>query len=373
MREEWKHINFKKCLIKVPKQRSIKSRDYLGQGAFPIVSQESRLISGYTDDGSLLYTHDRPVVIFGDHTKNIKYIDFDFAVGADGVHILMTIDEIIPKFFYYQLCSIKLRDLGYARHYKLLKETDIKYPNLSEQERIVSLIDKQFDIVEKIRSNAEAQLNHARQLFSSALEDLLTIKEGWIEKTLDSIATDMYRGSGITRDQTRDDGIPCVRYGEIYTKYNYWFDKCVTHTDESIVKGKKYFEYGDILFAITGESVEEIGKSIAYLGEDICLAGGDIVVLKHNQNPKYLSYALSSRRAIEQKGHGKTKLKVVHTNIPSLKSIVIPIPPTLDVQEQISNKLDILAQKVKELEDNYNKTITLCNDLKQSLLKTIFE
>lgn len=129
-----------------------------------------------------------------------------------------------------------------------------------------------------------------------------------------------------TRDQVCKDGIPCVRYGEIYTTYNYWFNKCVSHTKENVIKSPKYFGHGDILFTITGESVEDIAKSVAYLGTETCLAGGDIVVLKHNQDAKYLAYALATPDAIKQKGFGKTKLKVVHSNVPSIKSISIPIP-----------------------------------------------
>ena len=182
----------------------------------------------------------------------------------------------------------------------------------------------------------------------------------------------MYRGSGITREQIRPEGCPCVRYGEIYTTYNYHFDKCISHTDEQIISSKKYFEHGDILFAITGESVEDIGKSIAYLGHEKCLAGGDIIIMKHNQNPKYLAYALSTPDAVAQKGFGKTKLKVVHTNAPSLKALVVPIP-SLEEQQQIAARLDELSANIKSLQSNYEQTLTLCNDLKQSLLKKTFE
>ena len=130
-------------------------------------------------------------------------------------------------------------------------------------------------------------------------------------------------------------------------------------------------EPGDLLLSINGESVEDIAKSVAYLGVEKCLAGGDIVVMKHNQNAKYLSYALSTPDAIKQKGLGKTKLKVVHSNVPSIKSIVVPIP-SLPEQERIAARLDAISEKVKALQANYDQTITLCNDLKQSLLKSIF-
>ena len=78
----------------------------------------------------------------------------------------------------------------------------------------------------------------------------------------------MYRGNGIKRDEVTEFGIPCVRYGEIYTEYGIYFDKCKSHTNEEKISNKKYIESGDILFAITGESVEEIGKSTAYVGKE---------------------------------------------------------------------------------------------------------
>jgi type I restriction enzyme S subunit len=133
-------------------------------------------------------------------------------------------------------------------------------------------------------------------------------------KTLGEIAIDVYRGSGIKREQVVSEGTPCVSYGEIYTKYGIWFEKCISYVNEDDIQNGKYFEYGDILFAITGESVEDISKSTAYIGKEKCLAGGDIVVLKHKQNPKYLSYALSTFNAQNQKSRGKVKSKVVHSN-----------------------------------------------------------
>ena len=146
-------------------------------------------------------------------------------------------------------------------------------------------------------------------------------------KALGDIATDVFRGSGIKRDQVTEDGIPCVRYGEIYTTYGIWFDSCVSHTQLEYVSSPKYFSHGDILFAITGESVEDIAKSCAYVGNEKCLAGGDIVVLKHNENPKYLSYALATEDARRQKSAGKVKSKVVHSSVPAIKAIKIPVPP----------------------------------------------
>lgn len=162
-------------------------------------------------------------------------------------------------------------------------------------------------------------------------------------RSLGELAIDIYRGSGIKRNEVTDIGTPCVRYGEIYTTYGIWFEECVSHTIEENIVNRKYFEHGDILFAITGESVEEIAKSCAYIGNEKCLAGGDIVVLKHNQDAKYLSYALSTTEAQKQKSRGKVKSKVVHSSVPAIKEIVVPIPP-LEVQREIVCILDNLAE-----------------------------
>ena len=185
---------------------------------------------------------------------------------------------------------------------------------------------------------------------ASKLQDLINrlCPNGVEYRRLGEIATDVFRGGGILRNQVTETGVPCVRYGEIYTTYGIWFDECVSHTKLEYIQSPKYFEHGDILFAITGESVEEIAKSTAYTGHERCLAGGDIVVLKHKQNPKYLAYALSTSGAQEQKSKGKGKSKVVHSSVPAIKDILIPVPP-LEVQGEIVQILDNFAELTAEL------------------------
>ena len=255
---------------------------------------------------------------------------------------------------------------------KVVEEITIPVPPLSEQQSIVDYLDSAFAKIDAMKANAEKALNEAKALFQASLKEMLEPKEGWEVKALKDFATDMYRGSGVKRDQVTEEGIPCVRYGEIYTKYNYHFNECDSHTLEEFVSSPKYFEYGDILFAITGESVEDIGKSIAYTGKEKCIAGGDMVVMKHNYEPRYISYALSTPSAIKQKGHGKTKLKVVHTNIPSLKEIIIPIAPKNE-QIDIADTLDSLKSKVDRLQENYDKISQECDALKQAILRQVFE
>ena len=190
----------------------------------------------------------------------------------------------------------------------------------------------------------------------SKLEELIQqyCPDGVEWMPLKDIATQWYRGAGIKREEVSEDGIPCIRYGEIHTTYSIWFDECVSHTDENKQISRKYADYGDILFAITSEDIPFIGNSVAYVGTERILVGGDIVVMKHSQNPKYIAYALSTNDAIKQKGKGKVKSKVVHTNVPSLQEIVIPVPP-LPVQEEIVRILDIFTELQAELQAELQK------------------
>ncbi|MBO4789260.1 MAG: restriction endonuclease subunit S, partial [Lachnospiraceae bacterium] len=172
--------------------------------------------------------------------------------------------------------------------------------------------------------------------------------EGVEYKQIKDFARSIFRGAGIKREQLCDKGIPCVRYGEIYTTYGLWFEKCVSHTSLDVISSPKWVENGDILFAVTGESVDEISKATAYVGEEKCLAGGDIVVLKHTQNAKYLSYVLDSEMLKKQKRSGKVKSKVVHASISSIEQLVVPIPP-LEIQEAIVNVLDRYSDAKEKL------------------------
>ena len=233
----------------------------------------------------------------------------------------------------------------------------IPLPPLEIQNEIVHILDDFTMLSTELSELLSAELKSRQKQYEYYRDELLAFKnENYEYKTLEEISTKMYRGNGIKRTEVTEIGIPCVRYGEIYTSYNVTFDKCISHTDEQKISAKKYFEYGDVLFAITGESVEEIGKSIVYLGKDKCLAGGDMVVMKHNQNPKYMAYVLSTTQAQIQKSKGKVKSKVVHSSVPALKEISIPIPP-LEIQEKIANILEKFYKLRNDISDGLSVEI----------------
>lgn len=213
---------------------------------------------------------------------------------------------------------------------------EIPVPPLPVQEEIVRILDN----FTELQAELQAELQKRKLQYNYYLDNLLSFNRGeqtevkWMK--LKDVATQWYRGAGIKREEVSEDGMPCIRYGEIHTTYNIWFDDCISHTDESKQASRKYAEKGDILFAITSEDIPLVGNSVAYLGNERIMVGGDIVVMKHNQDPKYMAYALSTSDAIKQKGKGKVKSKVVHTNVPSLQEIVIPIPSLVEQQRIVS-------------------------------------
>ena len=318
-----------------------KSQEYI-----PLEDFENVMRRGKVKKGDVLITTEAPC-------GNVAMVDREDIALAQRVIKYRCTNEIIPGFLLHTLLGKSFQNQlerastgGTVKGIKgsKLHELMLPVPPLEVQREIVHILDY-FTL---LTAELTAELTARKRQYEFYRDDLLAFYSEIPMVTLGDIATDIYRGSGIKRDEVTEDGIPCVRYGEIYTQYNTWFDECVSHTQLEYVSSPKYFEHGDILFAITGESVEDIAKSIAYLGHEKCLAGGDIVVLKHEQEPRYLAHVLATYEARKQKSKGKIKSKVVHSSVPAIKEIAIPLP-SLDVQKRYADVLD-----------NFEK---ICNDL----------
>ena len=128
----------------------IKSEEIQKDGVFPVISQGQSFIDGYySDESKVIY--DSPIILFGDHTRNVKYIDFPFVVGADGtkLHKVIRANE---RYVYYWMCHASqcIADRGYARHYSLLQKECFTLPPIAEQIRIVNCIDQLFSQLDSI-------------------------------------------------------------------------------------------------------------------------------------------------------------------------------------------------------------------------------
>jgi type I restriction enzyme, S subunit len=136
--------------------------EFLPSGRYPIVDQGKELVAGYTDDETRLCRAKLPVIVFGDHTRCFKYVDFPFCMGADGIKVLRPKIDADVKYLYYYLRQLRLTEGGYDRHFKYLKRSIIALPPIPEQQRIAAILDK-ADALRVKRREAIVQLDTMTQ------------------------------------------------------------------------------------------------------------------------------------------------------------------------------------------------------------------
>ncbi|MGH7797867.1 MAG: restriction endonuclease subunit S [Candidatus Binatia bacterium] len=142
--------------------------EFLEKGNFAVVDQGKELISGYVDDESRLCSATLPVVVFGDHTRCLKFVDFPFCMGADGIKVLRPKVEADVKYLYHYLRQLRLHDGGYDRHFKYLKRAVVLLPPLADQRRIAEVLDR----AEALRAKRRAALAQLDSLTQSVFLDL---------------------------------------------------------------------------------------------------------------------------------------------------------------------------------------------------------
>lgn len=266
------------------------------------------------------------------------------------------------RFLYYYLSSYDWKTLTEGNEKvkgATLNKTSIgkiKLPiiSISEQEKIVSFLDAEFVKIDALKANAASQLQAAKDLFQSALKEMLTPKEGWEEKELGKICDILdSKRKPITKNKRTSGTIPYYGATGIldYVK-DFIFD------EKLVLLGEDGAKWG------TGENSAYIicGKSWVNNHAHALRPHRNIIL------DEFLVYYLNYSDLSES----ITGVTVPKLNQEKMRAIAVPFP-SLPEQERISARLDAISEKVKALQANYDQTITLCNDLKQSLLKSIFE
>jgi type I restriction enzyme M protein len=144
----WTQILIGEALKDIKYTQKVQKSEFLEFGKYPIIDQSEKFIAGYWNDDSSVFRVKTPIILFGDHTRSLKYIDFDFILGADGVKILQADERFLPRFFYYALLNTDIPNLGYSRHYKELVRLQIPLPPLDIQKQIVARIEEEQQIVD---------------------------------------------------------------------------------------------------------------------------------------------------------------------------------------------------------------------------------
>ena len=169
--DEWETYKFEDIFIRIAgKKYQINQNEYKEIGKYPVIDQGKKYITAYSDNADKVFNNDN-IIVFGDHTRIFKYVDFNFIIGADGVQLLKTNKEFDTKFMYYNLSNQYIPNTGYNRHFKFILDMSFYIPpSIEEQNKtaeLLTLIDKDIEILK--------QLLHLRKLQKKGLmQKLLT-------------------------------------------------------------------------------------------------------------------------------------------------------------------------------------------------------
>lgn len=285
-------------------------------------------------------------------------------------------NTFIQDFLYYLLLSpnvVKQFEEG-ARgstvrnlNTNIVSQTSVIVPSLSEQQRIVALLDAEFAKIDVLKANAEKNLQNAKELFQAALKKELEPKEGWNEKKIGEL---FETGSGGTplkmhKEYYEGGNIPWLRSGEVCKKY-------ITETELFITKlgldnsSAKYFPSNTIVVAMYGATAGQVGilKIQTTTNQAVCgIFPNELYI------PEFVYYSIQSKQEnLVSQATGNAQPNISQIKI---KNLSIPILPLSD-QQSIVARLDTLDEKCKVLQANYEKTLSLCDDLKQALLRKAF-
>jgi len=355
----WKLLKFSDVLRDETKNaKKIKKEEYLAQGSYPIIDQGKDYIAGFTNDREGVYDKS-PLIIFGDHTRILKYIDFPICIGADGIKLLKNVfseEEVLTKYIYYYLRTVNIPNTGYNRHFKLLKEVVIPIPNIYLQKRIVFVLDKAQELIDKRKAQIEALDQLTKSVFLEMFGDPVANKT-WERRPLKDI-TDVRDG---THDSPKyvPSGYPLVtskniKNGKIdLSNVNY-----ISEEDFININKRSKVDVGDIIMPMIGT----IGNPII-VDEQPNFAIKNVALIKFN-NPCviniYIKYLLDSHYLdyiLNKNKRGGTQKFLSLTDI---RNMEIPLPPR-DLQAKFSEivkKVDsqkaILHKSLTELENNFN-------------------
>lgn len=220
---------------------------------------------------------------------------------------------------------------------------EIPLPPLSIQREIVSVLDFFTTLIDKMKKEVEM-----RKKQMECYRERLICQQNYPLKAIGEIGT-LVRGSGLQKKDFIDSGVGCIHYGQIYTRLNSCCHKTLTYVSASLAEKLTKVHPGNLVIACTSENVEDLCKSVVWLGDEDVVTGGHACVFRHKENPKYISYYFQTADFAFQKAQYAYGAKVVDIRIEKLNLIKVPLPP-LSKQREIARTLDIFEEYIQRLE-----------------------
>ena len=371
-RERVMRVQFNAVLKDVTRKGTkIQTDEYLTEGKFPIIDQGNNDIAGYRDDETGLFT-DVPAIVFGDHTRIVKYITEPFFLGADGVKVLVPIDRTMNcKYLYYQLLSAKIPDTGYNRHFKWVKELEFQLPSRNEQDDVVKRLDK-LCVVISARQQQLAKLDElVKARFVEMFGDMLLNPMAWPEVALETLADIV---SGITKGrkvkkQTLLE-VPYMAVSNVKDGYIDWTTvKTILATEQEI---EQYRLFPDDVLMTEGGDPDKVGRG-AIIKEPLenCIHQNHIFRVRLDKEKilpaffaEYLQHQKSKRYFL---GCAKQTTGIASINMRQLKALPVLLPP-LDLQGQF----DEFVRQIERVACSIQNCLGQMETLKKSLMQQYF-
>lgn len=264
-------------------------------------------------------------------------------------------DSVYGKYIYYYLfanfkCYINkksYKSTAASIRKPMLTDFPISIPSLSEQSRIVSILDTFTSSI----SNLKQQIEERRKQYEYERDLLLDLegKEGVEMKKLEEVGV-FIRGNGIQKADFVEEGYSCIHYGQIHARYGFSAKETISKIEESLYKKCKKAKTGDVILATTSEDAEGVAKPFVWLGEEDVAVSGDAFIYHHNQIGKFMGYQFLTRKFMQFKVKYATGAKVVRISGDNMAKFEIPLPP-LSTQSRIVSILDTFEQSISNLEE----------------------
>lgn len=370
---------YKTLVKKIPisPDKKTKQKDYLKKGQLPIVDQGQSLVGGYTDDANMTVECELPVIVFGDHTRAVKYITFPFGAGADGIKVLQPKENILPPFLYYgtQYIVAKMPNRGYARHYQYVEKEDLPVPSLPEQERIVARIEElfsQLDAGVETLKKTKAQLSVYRQ---AAITEAFSVENNTPNVCLSDIAQII---GGITKGRdlsgTETIELPYLRVANVQNGY---LDLSEIKTIKLRVDEKERYllKPGDVLYTEGGDR-DKLGRGTVWRGEiKDCVHQNHVFKARVDQSkaiPEYVAFwsmSTPARNYFYQKGKQSVNLASINKTV--LSALTLPLP-ALEKQREIINHIESRLSVCDSIEQTVDTALQQAEAMRQSILTQAF-
>ena len=359
------------------KGKRLKQRDYLQEGSLAVIDQGQQQVGGYTDDQTMAFEGELPVVLFGDHTRSVKLVNHSFAVGADGIKIFRPAEGVRTKYLFYWMKGAPIPDRGYGRHYQFLRQLSVPLPSEDEQDEIVAELEKQFSRLDEAVANLQRVKANLKRYKASVLNDAV---EGRLVESdspaalvkLGSVANLIDPQPSHRTPPTHPDGVPYIGIGDVLEngKLDFQNSRKVSPTVLEEHRARYTLRIGDFIFGKIGT----LGRPTLLMPPFTYTLSANVVLVQADgvrllpeyalifmDSPKLLNMISREAKATTQAAYGIKRMRDLEINLPPVEQ-----------QRKIVAEVDRHLSIIREVEAEVDANLQRARALRQSTLSSVF-